>query len=366
MADSTEIAGGDTDTMDRPELALSLCKDLSVTLARFPRVALGHLPTPLEPMDRLSEHLGGPRLWVKRDDCTGLSSGGNKTRKLEFLMADAVQQGADTIITQGATQSNHARQTAAAAAKLGMDCHILLEDRTKSTDPTYALNGNVLLDRLHGATVSKREDGADMNAEMATLAADLRQAGKTPYIIPGGGSNPIGALGYVNCARELTEQAAHAGLKIDALVHATGSSGTQAGLVAGLAALQSDIHLLGIGVRAPREKQESMVHDLARRTAEFMGAGTQIDRDAVRANCDYVGPGYGLPTEGMIDALKLLARLEGLLFDPVYSGKGLDGLMDLIRSGYFDGMDNVVFLHTGGSAALFGYPETFDLPGYAP
>ncbi|NVK31055.1 MAG: D-cysteine desulfhydrase [Gammaproteobacteria bacterium] len=335
-----------------------------MTLAKFPRTALGHLPTPLEPMDRLSEKLGGPRLWVKRDDCTGLSSGGNKTRKLEFLMADAVQQGADTIITQGATQSNHARQTAAAAAKLGMACHILLEDRTGSDAINYTLNGNVLLDRLHGATVSKRTGGTDMQQEMAQMADALRASGKKPYVIPGGGSNPIGALGYVNCARELVEQAANSGLKIDALVHATGSSGTQAGLVAGLAALKSEIHLLGIGVRAPQEKQETMVFDLATRTADLMADGTRIERDQVRANCDYVGPGYGLPTDGMIKAVKLLAETEGLLFDPVYSGKGLDGLIDQIKQGYFDGMDNVVFLHTGGSAALFGYDQTFDLPGY--
>ncbi|MEM9270806.1 MAG: pyridoxal-phosphate dependent enzyme, partial [Pseudomonadota bacterium] len=188
-----------------------------MALAKFPRVALGHLPTPLEPMDRLSEVLGGPRLWVKRDDCTGLSTGGNKTRKLEFLMAEAQAQGADTIVTQGATQSNHARQTAAAAAKLGMACHILLEDRTGSNTPEYTLNGNVLLDRLHGATVSMRAGGTDMQAEMEHLAESLLDAGKTPYVIPGGGSNPVGALGYVNCARELTEQAAQSGLKIDAL-----------------------------------------------------------------------------------------------------------------------------------------------------
>lgn len=346
------------------DLTTSLCKQLSITLAQFPRVQLGHLPTPLEPMDRLSEALGGPRLWVKRDDCTGLSSGGNKTRKLEFLMADAVQSGADTVITQGATQSNHARQTAAAAAKLGLDCHILLEDRTGSNDENYILNGNVLLDRLHGAPVSKRPGGADMNAEMADLAEKLAQEGKTPYIIPGGGSNTIGALGYVNCARELAEQATATGLDIDALVHATGSSGTQAGLVTGLAAIESSMHLLGIGVRAPQEKQEGMVFDLAVKTAAHLGTGLEIERGAVRANCDYVGPGYGLPTEGMVTAIKLLARTEGLLFDPVYSGKGLDGLIDLIRQGYFDGMSNVVFLHTGGSAGLFGYPDIFDLPGY--
>ena len=348
-----------------PEMEQSLCKDLSLTLAKFPKVRLGHLPTPLEPMDRLSEILGGPRLWVKRDDCTGLSSGGNKTRKLEFLMADAQSKGADTIITQGATQSNHARQTTAAAAKLGMECHILLEDRTGSNDNNYILNGNVLLDRLHGASVSKRSGGTDMNLEMQDFADTLTEKGKKPYIIPGGGSNPIGALGYVNCARELTEQASEIGLKIYALVHATGSAGTQAGLVAGLAAIQSSIHLLGIGVRAPKDKQEQMVFDLAQKTADYLDTGIEIERDKVRAICDYVGAGYGLPTDGMIKAVKLLAQSEGLLFDPVYSGKGLDGLIDQIKKGYFAGMDNVVFLHTGGSAALFGYPETFELPGYA-
>ena len=347
------------------EMEQSLCKDLSLTLAKFPKVRLGHLPTPLKPMDRLSEILGGPRLWVKRDDCTGLSSGGNKTRKLEFLMADAQSKGADTIITQGATQSNHARQTTAAAAKLGMECHILLEDRTGSNDHSYILNGNVLLDRLHGASVSKRSGGTDMNAEMQDFAESLIEKGKNPYIIPGGGSNAIGALGYVNCARELTEQASEIGLKVDALVHATGSAGTQAGLVAGLAAIQSDIHLLGIGVRAPKDKQEQMVFDLAQKTADYLDTGIKIERDKVRAICDYVGAGYGLPTDGMIKAVKLLAQSEGLLFDPVYSGKGLDGLIDQIKKGYFAGMDNVVFLHTGGSAALFGYPETFELPGYA-
>lgn len=336
-------------------------------LEKFPRIALGHFPTPLEPMDRLSEMLGGPRIWVKRDDCTGLSSGGNKTRKLEFLMADALKNGADTVITQGATQSNHARQTAAACAKLGLECHILLEDRTGSNDPAYTLNGNVLLDQLHGSSIAKRPGGANMQAEMEALAEELKGKGRKPYVIPGGGSNRIGALGYVNCAAELVEQAAGMDLKIDALVHATGSSGTQAGLVAGLAALESEIHLLGIGVRAPKEKQEGMVHDLACKTLDYLGmdtGGGSIDRASVRANCDYVGPGYGLPTEGMKEALKTLARLEGLLFDPVYSGKGLDGLIDQTRKGYFDGMDNVVFLHTGGSAALFGYPEIFDLPGY--
>lgn len=330
-------------------------------ISRFPRVQLGHFPTPLEPMANLSAALGGPRLWVKRDDCTGLSTGGNKTRKLEFLMAEAVALRANVVITQGATQSNHARQTAAAAAKLGMKCHLLLEDRTGSTDVDYTDNGNVLLDRLHGATVEHRAGGSDMQKEMELVAERLRGDGLRPYVIPGGGSTPVGAIGYVNAAAELTYQAATQGLKIDHLVHATGSAGTQAGLVAGLHALNSDIRLLGIGVRAPRPKQEQMVYDLACRTVEHMGMRRSLSREQVAANCDYVGAGYGLPTPAMVEAVELLARTEGLLLDPVYSGKGMAGLIDLIRKGHFKETDNVVFLHTGGSVALFGYGQALGL-----
>lgn len=328
-------------------------------IARFPRLRLGHFPTPLEPMDNLSRLLGGPRLWIKRDDCTGLSTGGNKTRKLEFLMAEAQALRADVVITQGATQSNHARQTAAAAARLGMQCHILLEDRTGSTDYDYTQNGNVLLDHLHGATVERRAGGSDMQAEMELVAARLRQAGSVPYVIPGGGSNPLGALGYVNAALELVSQATDSGLRIDHLVHATGSAGTQAGLVVGLQAMRSPIHLLGIGVRAAREKQEAMVYDLACRTWALLGLGGELPRAAVQADCSYVGAGYGVPTPGMVEAVRLAARHEGLLLDPVYSGKGLAGLIDLVRKGRFKKDENVVFLHTGGSAALFGYPDAF-------
>ena len=336
-----------------------------MNLSRFPRLRFAHLPTPLEPMEHLSEAFGGPRLWIKRDDCTGLSTGGNKTRKLEFLMAEASAQGADTVITQGATQSNHARQTAAISAKLGMDCHILLEDRTGSHDPNYVYNGNVLLDRLHGAVVSKRPGGTDMDAEMEALAERLRAGGKRPYVIPGGGSNPVGALGYVNAALELLYQAADSGLRIDHIVHATGSAGTQAGLVAGLQALNAGIPVLGIGVSAPREQQEEKVFALARATADHLGLPGVVKRPDIVANADYVGAGYGIPTAGMVDAVKTLSRTEGILLDPVYSGKAMAGLLDLIRAGRFDKDDNVVFLHTGGAAGLFAYADAFDLPGYA-
>ena len=305
-------------------------------LARFPRRFLAHLPTPLERLDRLSAELGGPEIWIKRDDCTGLSTGGNKTRKLEFLMAEAELQGAEMVITQGATQSNHARQTAAFAAKMGMACHILLEDRTGSNDANYNHNGNVLLDHLHGATTEKR---------------------------PGGGSNPTGALGYVNCAFEMLAQVNDRALRIDHIVHATGSAGTQAGLITGLKAMNARIPLLGIGVRAPKPKQEENVFTLACATAEKLGCPGVVKREDVVANTDYVGDGYGIPTQGGLAAIRMFAELEGILLDPVYSAKGAAGLIDLIRKGHFKTGERVVFLHTGGSAALFGYDAAFDFTG---
>ncbi|WP_114388756.1 D-cysteine desulfhydrase [Notoacmeibacter marinus] len=329
-------------------------------LARYPRRFIAHLPTPLERLDRLTAELGGPEIWIKRDDCTGLSTGGNKTRKLEFLMAEAELQGAEIVMTQGATQSNHARQTAAFAAKLGMQCHILLEDRTQSNNANYNHNGNVLLDHLHGATTEKRPGGLDMNAEMEALAEQVRADGKKVYTIPGGGSNPTGALGYVNCAFELVGQANDRGLKIDHIVHATGSAGTQAGLIVGLKAINAQIPLLGIGVRAPRPKQEENVYNLAVATAEKLGCPGVVQREDVVANTDYVGEGYGIPTESGIEAIRMFAELEAILLDPVYSAKGAAGFIDLIRKGHFKKGERVVFLHTGGSVALFGYDFAFD------
>ncbi|PKP83875.1 MAG: D-cysteine desulfhydrase [Alphaproteobacteria bacterium HGW-Alphaproteobacteria-2] len=328
-------------------------------LARFPRVRLGHLPTPLEPLPRLTAALGGPEIWVKRDDCTGLATGGNKTRKLEFLMAEALAEGAQMVMTQGATQSNHARQTAAAAARLGMACHLLLEDRTGYRHTDYRENGNVLLDRLFGATIEERPGGADMNAEMEAVAEARRTEGLRVYAIPGGGSNATGALGYVNCALELLAQVNDAGLRVDRIVHATGSAGTQAGLVAGLCALSAEIPVLGIGVRAPREVQEANVFRLAEATAEKIGAAGVVRREDVVANCDYVGPGYGLPAESTLEAIDLFARSEGILLDPVYSAKGAAGLIDLIRRGEIARGERVVFLHTGGAAGLAGYAHAW-------
>lgn len=329
-------------------------------LARFPRRFIAHLPTPLERMDRLTEELRGPEIWIKRDDCTGLSTGGNKTRKLEFLMAEAELEGADMVITQGAIQSNHARQTAAFAAKIGMDCHILLEDRTGSNDTNYNHSGNVLLDHLHGATTEKRAGGTDMQAEMEKTAARMRADGRKVYIIPGGGSNPTGALGYVNCAFEMLSQVNSSGTKIDHIVTATGSAGTQAGLIVGLKAMNAQIPLLGIGVRAPKEAQEANVFKLACATADKLGCSGVVQREDVVANTDYVGEGYGIPTQSGMEAIQMFAELDSILLDPVYSAKGAAGFIDLIRKGHFKKGERVIFLHTGGSAALFGYTKAFD------
>ena len=330
-------------------------------LSRFPRVRLAHLPTPLEFLPRLTQHLGGPRIFVKRDDCTGLGTGGNKTRKLEFLMADAQQQGATTVITQGAVQSNHARQTAAAACRLGMKCELVFEKRV--TDPTepYMESGNVFLDHMFGAPIREVEKGSDMNAAMEEVADELREQGETPYIIPGGGSNPIGALGYVGCALEIVEQCSERDIVPDRIVHATGSAGTQAGLLVGVKASNSGIPIHGIGVNAPRDIQEEKVFALSEETADYVGAPGVVGRDDVVANCDYVGDGYGVPTQAMNDAVILLARLEGLLFDPVYSGKGLAGMLDLIAKGEIGRDETVVFVHTGGAAALFAYRDRLDV-----
>lgn len=329
-------------------------------LSRFPRVHLAHLPTPLERLDHFSKALDGPTIYLKRDDCTGLGTGGNKTRKLEFLIADALENNADVVVTQGAVQSNHARQTVAAATRHGMQCEILLENRTESSERDYLESGNVFLDKLFGANVSHFPKDTNMDAAMEARAEELRGAGKNPYIIPGGGSNAIGALGYVNCAIETLTQANDMGLQIDHFVTATGSAGTQAGLVVGLEATNSQIPLLGIGVRAPKQKQEENVFNLACKTADYMGIAGCVTRDKVIADSNYVGGGYGVPTDSMIEAVTMMARQEAILMDPVYSGKGLAGLIDYIRKGYFKKTDNVVFLHTGGSAALFGYLDAFD------
>jgi L-cysteate sulfo-lyase len=305
-------------------------------------------------MPRMSESLGGPRLWIKRDDCTGLATGGNKTRKLEFLIADAIEKDADMVVTQGAVQSNHVRQTAAAACKFGLDCHALLERRVPGREDDYETTGNVLFAQMFGTSLEFRPAGLDMNAEALAVTEKLAAAGRKPYFIPGGGSNETGALGYVSCAYELLDQIKANNLDVGWIVLATGSTGTHAGMLAGLHAARSTIPVMGISVRQPEDKQIAAVHKLAVLTASKL-TDTPLGVEKVIVDDGYVGAGYGQPTQGTLDAINLIARREGLLFDPVYSGKGLAGMIGLAGQNFFNSDKDVIFLHTGGAAALFAY-----------
>jgi L-cysteate sulfo-lyase len=324
----------------------------------LPRVALAHLPTPLEPAPRLSAALGGPAIWFKRDDCTGLATGGNKTRKLEFLLAEARARGADTVLTFGALQSNHARQTAAACARLGLACELVLGRRVDYQGEAYEHAGNLLLDDLCGARVH-RVAPADSAAFAEQLRARLGAAGHRVYVIPAGGSNATGALGYVACAAELVEQAAVRGFTPTAVVHATSSGGTQAGLIAGMARLRAAVPVLGINTyEQDAAAQRRHVLDLANAVLDRLQL-PHVDAAAVQIEHAYLGRDYGVPTAAMQDAVRLVARTEGVLLDPVYSGKAMAGLVDLVRQGRFGAGDEVVFLHTGGAAALDAYWPTF-------
>lgn len=323
---------------------------------RYPQMQLCHRPTPIEPMPRLSEALGGPQLFIKRDDCTGLATGGNKTRKLEFLLGDALAQGADMLVTHGAVQSNHVRQTAAAACRAGLKCHALLEERVQDAPAGYATSGNVLLDKLFGTTLEYRPPGLDMNAETEAVAEKLRAEGHRPYFIPGGGSNAIGALGYARCAQEILEQSGGDAPKFDWLVTATGSTGTHAGLLAGLHALNSDLPVMGISVRQPKDRQIAAVHGLAVKTSQKLGV-SDVPVGKVLVDDGYIGEGYGIPADSTIEAIEMAAETEGVLLDPVYSAKGMAGLIGLIRGGFFKDTDKVLFLHTGGATALFAYED---------
>lgn len=338
-----------------------------MNLDDFPRLRLGHWPTPLEHLPRLGRLLGTERLYIKRDDCTGLATGGSKTRKLEFLVGEALRQGADTLLTHGAVQSNHVRQTGAAAAVAGLRCEALLEERVDGAPDEYQGSGNVFLDQLFGIELHRVPGGTAMDAALEQRAGELRAQGRRPYVIPGGGSNALGSLGYVDCVLELQRQCEAAGLRRPHLVHATGSAGTQAGLVAGIHALDLGWPVTGIGVRAPREVQETRVYELAQRTLALLGVRRPLPRERVVADDGYIGPGYGRPTPGMVDAVRLLARHEGVLADPVYTGKGLDGLFAHLRQGRFAPDADVIFVHTGGSAGLFGYRWAFadETPGAA-
>jgi L-cysteate sulfo-lyase len=331
-----------------------------------PRESLGFLPTPLTPLERLGREIGGPRIWIKRDDCTGLATGGNKTRKLEYLLADARREGADVVVTFGATQSNHARQTAAACAVAGLPCHLLLARKVPWQNPAYERSGNLLLDRILGAEVHLLDPEAIADRRRSLLQ-ELEAAGHLPYLIPVGGSNAVGAMGYARCAMELLEQAEAAGFDLTDIVHASSSAGTQAGLITGFAGLLADdgpprrrprVH--GINVSEP--DAQTLVADVQRIVTDLIdrqGLDVNPADSDIRVDHRYLGPGYGLPDDSVVAAIHRLARTEGILLDPVYSGKAFAGLLDRIQRGEFAGVTDVVFLHTGGSAALSVYDDAF-------
>lgn len=330
-----------------------------MNLARFPRRRYADGPTPLQPLARLSKALGGPNLFIKRDDQLGFAAGGNKVRKLEFVVADALEKGADFLITCGAVQSNHCRLTLAAAVREGLKCGLVLEERVPGSYKPEA-SGNNFLYRLMGVDrIKVVPGGSDMMEAMNAMAEEVKAQGGHPYLIPGGASNPLGALGYTACAQETLSQAFDMGLRIDRVVCASGSAGTHAGLLIGFWGTRSGIPVVGMNVSRKKTQQEELVFKLARETAALAGIDGELPRDAVLCFDDYVGPGYSLPTAGMVEAVKMLARTEAVLLDPVYTGKAMAGLIDLVRKGFFKKGENVVFLHTGGAPALYAYLDSF-------
>lgn len=331
-----------------------------MNLSLFPRAALMAGATPLQQMPALSQALGMSRLFVKRDDCTGLAFGGNKTRKLEFTMGDACRMGADVVITVGAWQSNHVRQTAAAAAKLGLRCHAVIHSPLPAPTAAYRESGNVLIDRLLGADlhwVEAEEVGA---AKAAELSVRESSEGAVPYMIPLGASDGIGSLGYVACAQELLEQFDRQGVAPSHIVLATGSAGTHAGLLAGLRGSGSAIGVVGISVSEPAAVKRAKVRHVLDQLGAVLGddAPSLVDQDIVVLD-DYMGDGYGIPTAAADDALRLLARKEGILLDPVYTAKAMSGFLDLVLGMGLGAMQDPVFLHTGGTPALFAYLEHY-------
>ncbi|MBV8187929.1 MAG: D-cysteine desulfhydrase family protein [Alphaproteobacteria bacterium] len=336
---------------------------LAEALARFERVGLCILPTPFEPMKRLTAHLADagscPRLWVKREDCTGPGFGGNKLRKLDYVLHAALSQGVDTLVSGGVVQSNSQRQVAAAAAKLGLDCHLAVyHGRVAPPSPDYELSGNALLNRLFGATLHDVPWDGDRNGAIRALAETLRARGRKPYVVPYGVSDPLGAVAYASTIVEIAAQCAAQGIVPKAIVHCTGSAGTQAGLVVGARLALPGTRIVGIDIDAEPERVRRDVVSYGRAAAELLGQ--PFDEADVEVVAGHAGPAYGVPHAATVEAIRLAARLEALVLDPVYSGKGLAGLLALIRAERWSADDDVVFIHTGGAPALFAYRHLFD------
>jgi L-cysteate sulfo-lyase len=339
--------------MSRPEV-------LAAVRRRHPRTRLGHLPTPFEPLRRLTSFFGGPQLWIKRDDATGLGGGGNKVRALEHVAADAVAEGADVLVTVGVIQSNSVRQVAAAAAKLGLGCHFgMITDRVPGIDRDYRQTGNILLDHLYGATHEPMSMGDDRASKLAEMASRIQAEGLRPYIVPYGCANRLGAIGYLGAALEIADQAAAMNVAITHVVHASGSGGTQAGLIAGFAALGLDVEVIGIDIDADPEGVRRRVASILRELADELALDFASLEKRINIESDYSGGAYGVADRSTFDAIMLAARLEGLLVDPVYSGKGLAGLSGLVRQGRIARDAQILFLHTGGSPAIYAYRSLF-------
>ena len=323
---------------------------------KFERIDLGHFPTRIEYLKNISDMLKGPQIFIKRDDCTGLATGGNKTRKLEFILPDAIKNNSDLIVTVGAIQSNHARQTAAACAKIGMKCLIVLEQRLENAPESYMNSGNVFLNKVFGAEMILCPKDRDVKEFAEEIMEDRKRDGHIPYFIPVGGSNRLGELGYIECMREILENPNKD--SFSHIVLATGSGGTHAGLVAGKTLYKSNTKIIGISIKDNKSNQEKRVLKLTQNSCEYISCNPPMEEDVIVFD-DYVGPGYAMPTDGMRDALSLMATKEAILLDPVYTGKAFDGLINLVRKNYFNSSDRVLFIHTGGSAALPAFEWAF-------
>ena len=329
---------------------------LNALLARFPRLGLAGLPTPLEPLPRLSAHLGGPAIWVKRDDATGPGFGGNKLRKLDYVLHEAVALGADTLVSGGVVQSNSQRQVAAAAAKLGLACHLaVFHGRVPGTSPSYLRSGNALLNQLFGAHLHDVPWTGDRNAAIETLASELRGQGRRVFVVPYGVSSALGAVGYMSAVAEIAGQARARAMEPAAIVHASGSGGTQAGLMLGASLALPDTRVIGIDVDGEPAQVRRRVANCLKQGASLAGlAFTDAGIEVVERPA---GSRYGVPDAATVEAMRLSASLEGLILDPVYSAKAMAGLIDLIKAGRWRTDEQIVFLHSGGTPALFAYAD---------
>lgn len=323
-------------------------------LNSIPRIPLCFLPTPIVPLKRLSAHLGGAKIFIKRDDLTGIAFGGNKNRKLEFLLADAKENGADVIVTEGALQSNHCLQTAACSAKLGFDCELVL-----SGEDLEFITGNLLLDQILDVKIHRAKDSVERKEVLIRIEEELKVEGKRPYLIPTGGSTSVGALGYLNCISEIALQSKKLEVIFDYFVHSTGSGGTQAGMLIGKELYYPELEILGISGGEPKEELRNIIKRIIQNFSEEWGLTIMIGDEMIKILESYFGEGYGIPNQEMIDAVKLMAKLEGVFLDPVYTGKAIIGLIDLVKTEVIPKDKNVLFLHSGGGPSIFNYSDIF-------